>query len=270
MSRLDELITELCPNGVEYKTLGTFATVSRGGNFQKKDFVENGEPIHYGQIYTRYGLFAEETFTFITKEMAARQKFAEPGDIVMAITSENIEDVCKCLCWMGKNRVAVSGHTAIIHHSIDPQYLAYYFHSTHFFEQKRKLAHGTKVIEVTPDKLVDIKIPVPPIEVQREIVHILYNFTKLTAELTSELTARKKQYEYYKDLLLSFSDNGATIERHADRLTEIASLQKKFGYAIVETQEVKKDSFWIMPATPKFQDDGIPYITSKKDRKSVV
>lgn len=59
MSRLEELIAEFCPNGVEYKKLGDFSKISRGGNFQKKDFSDNGVPcIHYGQIYTRYGFFA--------------------------------------------------------------------------------------------------------------------------------------------------------------------------------------------------------------------
>lgn len=53
--------------------------------------------IHYGQIYTKYGLFADKTITFITEEQAKKQKFANMNDIVMAVTSENIEDVCKCL-----------------------------------------------------------------------------------------------------------------------------------------------------------------------------
>ena len=53
MSRIDELIAELCPNGVEYKKLGEVATISRGGSFQKKDFCEDGVPcIHYGQIFS--------------------------------------------------------------------------------------------------------------------------------------------------------------------------------------------------------------------------
>ena len=70
MSRLDELIAKLCPNGVEYKTLGEIATISRGGNFQKKDFCDMGVPcIHYGQIYTRYGLYADKTITFIQKNV---------------------------------------------------------------------------------------------------------------------------------------------------------------------------------------------------------
>ena len=205
MSRLDELIKKLCPNGVEYKKLGEVATISRGGNFQKKDFAESGIPcIHYGQIYTKYGLFADHTFTFLSKEKAKTQKMAVNSDIVMAVTSENIEDVCKCLAWLGNENVAVSGHSAIIHHKLNPKYLVYYFHSAHFFAQKRKLAHGTKVIEVTPSKLNDVMLPVPPLEVQREIVHILDHFTLLTAELT----ARQKQYEYYRDKLLTFDVHG--------------------------------------------------------------
>ena len=206
MSKLDKLLRELCPDGVEYKKLGEIATISRGGNFQKKDFLTEGVPcIHYGQIYTKYGLFTDKTFTFISEECAKKQKRAQPNDIVMAVTSENIEDVCKCLAWLGDEPVAVSGHSAIIHHDQNAKYLVYYFHSQMFFAQKRKLAHGTKVIEVTPDALVDITLPIPPAEIQCEIVRILDNFTNLTAELTAELTARKMQYSYYRDNLLSFN-----------------------------------------------------------------
>lgn len=216
MSNLEELIERLCPDGVEYKTLGDVATISRGGNFQKKDFTEQGKPcIHYGQIYTRYGLFTDKTLTFINDECFAKQKYAEPNDIIMAVTSENIEDICKCVAWLGTEKVAVSGHSAIIHHSLDPKYLAYFFHSQHFFNQKRRLAHGTKVMEVTPDTLMSIKLPVPPLEVQREIVRILDNFAIATAEiqqkLQEELAARQKQYEYYRDLLLTFKPNESTM-----------------------------------------------------------
>ncbi len=218
MTKLNELIQQLCPDGVEYKTLGNFATISRGGNFQKKDFRDDGFPcIHYGQIYTKYGLFVDKTVSFISPACASKQKTASKNDIIMAVTSENIEDVCKCLVWLGDGEVAVSGHSAIIRHSQNPKYLAYYFHSRMFFDQKRKLAHGTKVIEVTPDKLASVKIPLPPIEVQREIVRILDDFAEQTeqlkASLTAELTARKKQYEYYRDKLLTFDVFGGGTNR---------------------------------------------------------
>lgn len=204
MTKLEELIQELCPDGVEYKPLGDIATISRGGSFQKKDYTENGVPcIHYGQIYMYYGLFAEKTLTYISEEVAQKQKFADPGDIIMAVTSENIDDVCKCMAWLGSEKAAVSGHTAIIHHSINPKYLVYWLNSSIFYQQKVKIAHGTKVIEVAPARLTDIILPVPPQPVQREIVRILDNFT----ELTAELAARKKHYEYYTEQLMNFGDN---------------------------------------------------------------
>ena len=218
MEKLTKLIEQLCPDGVEYKMLGDIANISRGGSFQKKDFVEEGVPcIHYGQIYTKYGLSTNETFTYISDQVAKKQKYAHPNDIVMAVTSENIEDVCKCVAWLGNTSVAVSGHSAIIHHNQNTKYLAYYFHSSMFFTQKRKIAQGTKVIEVSPNKLNKISIPVPPIEVQAEIVRILDKFTELTAELTTELTTelanRKKQYEYYRHRILSIhSDKELALE----------------------------------------------------------
>ena len=199
MSKLNELIAQLCPEGVEYRTLGEIATISRGGNFQKKDFVDYGVPcIHYGQIYTQYNLFASKTISFISPDVARRQKIAVKNDIVMAVTSENIEDVCKCIAWLGDENIAVSGHTAIIHHDQNPKYLSYWLHSEMFSAQKRKIAHGTKVIEVAPAKLSNVVLPIPPLPVQSEIVRILDNFT----ELTAELTAREKQYKYYRDTLL--------------------------------------------------------------------
>ena len=205
MSELKRLMDTLCPDGVEYKKLGDIAVISRGGSLQKSDFQETGVPcIHYGQIYTKYDLFTSKTLTFISPERAKRQKMAEPGDIVMAVTSENLEDVCKCVAWLGQEKVAVSGHTAIIHHNQNTKFLTYYFQTEAFFAQKRKLAHGTKVIEITPSRLNDVIVPVPPLAVQSEIVRLLDNFTALTAALTAELAARKIQYEHYRDALLTF------------------------------------------------------------------
>lgn len=204
-------INKYCPNGIKYKKLEEFATINRGGSLQKKDFVDEGIPcIHYGQIYTKYGLFADKTFTYISEKIASKQKFAEKNDIVMAVTSENLKDVCSCLAWLGNEKIAISGHTAIIHHNQNAKFMSYYFHSIHFQKQKNKLAHGTKVIEVTPSKLKNIIIPIPSIVEQECIVDILDKFevmyNNLYSEISAEIEARKKQYEYYKDKLLTFKE----------------------------------------------------------------
>ena len=189
--------------------LDEIATITRGGNFQKKDFVENGRPcIHYGQMYTHFGIYADKTVTFVNDAVFEKSKIAKPGDIVMAVTSENVEDVCSCTAWMGDKDIAISGHTAIISHNQNAKYLSYFFHSKMFFNQKKKLAHGTKVIEVTPSKLGNIEIMLPSIEEQNRIVFILDRFDSLCNDiavgLPAEIEARQKQYEYYRDKLLSF------------------------------------------------------------------
>ncbi|CAD7289663.1 hypothetical protein LMG7974_01740 [Campylobacter majalis] len=150
---------------VKWVSLGEICEIVRGGNFQKKDFLSNGFPcIHYGQIYTKYGIFANETISFVSDEVAKKSKKAQTNDIIMAITSENVEDVCKSVAWLGKDEIAVSGHTAIIKHNQNAKFLTYYFHSKIFQNQKRKLAHGIKVIEVTPKDLLNLKIPLPSLK----------------------------------------------------------------------------------------------------------
>ena len=214
-----------CSN-VEYKKLGDISNIIRGGNFQKKDFIEQGKPcIHYGQIYTRLGTTTSKSITYLNDDVYSKSKKAMPNDIIMAVTSENIEDVCKCTVWVGNKDVAVSGHTAIIHPSINSKYLGYYFQTKMFFKQKKKLAHGTKVIEVTPDKLNDILIPVPPLSVQKNIVKILDRFDKLNNDMSeglpAEIETRKKQYEYYRDTLLSFDDKACSHFVKVEREREL-------------------------------------------------
>ena len=113
-------------------------------------------------------------------------------------------------CLLGNEKIAISGHTAIIHHNQNAKFMSYYFHSIHFQKQKNKLAHGTKVIEVTPSKLKNIIIPIPSIVEQECIVDILDKFevmyNNLYSEISAEIEARKKQYEYYKDKLLTFKE----------------------------------------------------------------
>ena len=160
MSRLSEMIARLCPNGVEYRKLGEIATIERGNGLQKSDFKPSGIPcIHYGQLYTKFNTSADSVLTYVSEETAKSLKRLHKGDILMAVTSENVEDVCRCIAWLGDGDVVVGGHTAIIRHAQNPKYLAYWFQTEDFFLQKKRLAHGTKVIEVTPKTLESITIP---------------------------------------------------------------------------------------------------------------
>lgn len=211
MSEIDRMIAEHCPDGVPVKALGNVGTFTRGSGLQKKDFVDEGVGcIHYGQIYTYYGTSATVTKSFVTPELFAKLKRAEPRDLVVTTTSENIEDVCTAVAWLGDGPIAIGGHSCVFKHELDPLYVAYYFQTEQFEIQKRKYVTGTKVKEIKPVDIARIKIPVPDLDIQRKIAEILGKTESLQAELQAdlqaELQARKRQYEYYRDQLLTFAD----------------------------------------------------------------
>lgn len=108
MNRIDRLIAEHCPDGVEFKTLGEVGEFIRGNGLQKSDLAEAGVgAIHYGQIHTHYGTWATETRSFVSKALADKLRKARPGDLVIATTSEDDEAVAKAVAWVGDAEVAV-------------------------------------------------------------------------------------------------------------------------------------------------------------------
>ncbi len=113
-SALASLLTP--QNNWETKTLGEIGNFKRGGSFTKSDFVSSGIPcIHYGQIHMKFGVKTEKNISFLPQSCEAKAKFAEKGDLIIAITSEDNEGSCKCTAWMGDEKVAVGGHIAVYH-----------------------------------------------------------------------------------------------------------------------------------------------------------
>lgn len=211
MESIEQMIKRLCPKGVEWKKISEIGTVMRGTSFQKKHFTDEGTPcIHYGQIYTQYAHHVYETFSFVGEEISRSPRRAKTGALIMATTSENIEDVGKCIVWLGEKDIIVSNDACFIQHSLNPKYLGYLLQTDYFNAYKKKVATGTKVIRINADAVADFVIPVPPLEIQSRIVEVLDKMATLTAELEAELKAeleaRKQQYEYYRSKLLTFNE----------------------------------------------------------------
>lgn len=191
--------------GVEWKTLGEIGTIVRGNGLQKTDFTDDGIGcVHYGQIYTRLGFSIDKTLTFVSEELADKLTQVEPGNLIIACTSENVEDVCKSVVWLGSETIVTGGHACVFKHNENPKYIGYCFITNDFFNQKKKYAYGAKVIDIKTEKLALIKIPVPERKRQQEIVSTLDTFESLIFNIKQELEARKKQYEYYREKLLTF------------------------------------------------------------------
>ena len=196
---------------IQYKTLGEVGTFIRGNGLQKKDLIESGVPaIHYGQIYTHYGVSTEQTISFVSSETAEKLKKVDYGDVIITNTSENLEDVGKAVAYYVKEQGITGGHATIFKPSekIIGKYLVYYTQTIEFSNQKRKYAKGTKVIDVSANDLAKISIPLPPIEEQERIVAILDKFDTLVNSISEglpkEIQQRRQQYEYYREQLLTF------------------------------------------------------------------
>ncbi len=213
MSKIFDLINELCPDGVEFRELGEICEFNRGKFLSKSDKDLGDIPmILYGELYTTYGDYISRIISCTSMERAQKASVATFGDILLPISSTTKEaQIGKASALMTKMPVYIGGDALILSHNQNPGFLVYCLNSKKFEKEKMKCVSGTTITHLSPSKLAKIKLPVPPMEVQREIVRILDSFTLLTAELT----ARKKQYEFYRDFLLSFDElnkNGGGCE----------------------------------------------------------
>lgn len=193
----------------KWMTLGEVGTFTRGNGLQKKDFTESGVPcIHYGQIYTYYGTSTEKTKSFCSPDLARKLRKAKYGDLVIATTSENVDDVCKSVVYLGKEEACVSSDAFIYSHNQNPKYIGYFFQTYFFQKQKLPYITGTKVMRISDKALSKIQIPIPPLAEQERIVSILDKFEALVSDLTqglpAEIAASQERYEYYRDKLLRF------------------------------------------------------------------
>ena len=212
LNKISEKIENVSRGGT-YKlyctTLGNIGEFTRGNGLQKSDFRDIGSPvIHYGQIYTKYGFAIDKTVSYADDKVFAKLRKAKPNDILIATTSENIEDVGKCVVWLGDKEVGFSGDMYSYSTNENSKYIAYYFQTLQFQRQKEKKVTGTKLIRIHSDDMEKFTITLPPIEIQNKVVKVLDKFQALLEDtkglLPTEIEQRRKQYEYYREKLLTF------------------------------------------------------------------
>ena len=231
MTKIDELIRKLCPDGVEYKTLGEIAVdIYRGAGITRDQVTAEGTPcVRYGEIYTTYGVLFDKCVSHTDESKLLSKKYFEHGDILFAITGESVDDIAKCCAYIGHEKCLAGGDIVVLKHNQNPKYLSYALATTDARQQKSKGKVKSKVVHSSVPAIREIKVPIPPIEIQREIVRILDDYTEniveLQNQLTAEITARQKQYEFYRDKLLTFGVlRGGTIDFRWRMLCEIADI----------------------------------------------
>ena len=233
MSRLNELIAELCPDGVEYRRIGDIADYEQPSNYLVKSTDYNDEfkiPV----------LTAGQTFILgYTNEKEGIYNASPEKPVII------FDDFTSAFKWVDFPFKAKSSAMKMITSKSDVL-IRYLFYLMGFLNYSSD-EHKRLWISVYSE----LQVPVPPLEVQREIVRVLDSFTLLTAELTAELIARKKQYEFYRDKLLSHDEKYP--------MKSLAELGKWSGG---KTPSMANRSFW--------EKGTIPWISSKDMKASTL
>ena len=206
-------------------TLKEIATsIYRGSGIKREQITESGIPcVRYGEIYTTYNTWFDKCVSHTQEECISNPKYFEHGDILFAITGESVEDIAKSIAYVGNEKCMAGGDIVVMKHQQNPRYLSHVLNTSFAREQKSKGKVKSKVVHSNVPSIEQIKIPLPSLEVQKRYADVLDNFEQICNDLNiglpAEIEARKKQYEYYRDLLLTFAETGNIIatDRQTDR-----------------------------------------------------
>ena len=233
MSKIENLIATLCPNGVEYKPIRELFKQFSGMTGVSNKWSDNGNCvfIDYMNAYKNIKIDVNRLENATVKKI--EQNTLSKGDILLTSASET-PDECAISSVIEDDiadNVFMDDHLFGIRlkeqyeKAINTSYVNYYMHTNKFRKDVFKSVRGVTRFYISLDTFMETKIAVPPLEVQCEIVHIMDDFTLLSAELSAELKARQKQYDYYTKKILSFEKN---IERK--KLKELVEFKNGKGH----------------------------------------
>lgn len=276
MSKLQELINKLCPNGVEFKPLREIGDFFGGlTGKSKEDFIDgNARFISYMNVFSNPALKLDLP-DFVKINDGEKQNMVQYGDILFTGSSETPNEC-------GMSSVVTTkpseplylnsfcfGFRLIDINTFNLDFLKHLLRSYEVRSQIAKTANGVTRFNISKKLFANIMIPVPPIEVQEEIVRILDSFSDYAAELQAELQARKQQYEYYRNLLLTFNPSAygcGTDDEQKDGVTTCGGHNykiqwKKLGDVFEMrngyTPSKNNSEFWVGGTIPWFRMDDI-------------
>lgn len=197
---------------VTWMKMSEIGAFIRGKRFVRTDIVNDGVPcIHYGDMYTYYGLYATQSKGRLRSELASKMRYAQKNDVVIVAAGENKEDIGIGLAWLGDEPAAVHDACFIFRSDLYPQYVSHYLRSNYYHKQIVKYVSEGKICSISAKGLGNAIIPIPSYEEQVRIATLLNYFEAFVSDLSqglpAEITAVQEQYKYYRDKLLSFPRN---------------------------------------------------------------
>ena len=199
-----ELSESIMPKeGWEEKTIGDICEIIRGKRFVRADIVQDGVPcIHYGDIYTHYGLSVTKTRGCIKPELAKKMRFAEKNDVVVVQAGENNWDIGVGVAYFGEEPAAVHDACFILKHKQNPMYISYYLRSYNYHWYLVDYVHEGKICSFLKPALEKAPIPLPPLSEQQQIVAHLDALSAKVKELEKINEQTQKECDALKQSML--------------------------------------------------------------------
>ena len=237
-------------NAHKYK-LGEIATVTKLAGFEFTNYVtysENGNIIALRGLNVKNGRLDLHDVKYVDKSDFSKLERSKLhiGDMLFTY----VGTVGQVAIVDEEDKYYLAPNVALIRCDKEvllPQYMKYYFQTTQFWDKQiRRLLQSSSMQNIPMEKIRKFEIAVPPLDVQNRIVNVLDNFEKICSDLNiglpAEIEARQKQYEYYRDKLLTFAENGNTILSRAEQSRALIKLlQYVFGYAVVTLEDIAEN-----------------------------
>ena len=257
MSKLEELIKEFCPNGVEYKNFYSVCKYVRGITYSSVQELFNpidGTPVlRANNIDLQTNTLILEDIKFVDESVKIKEEqWLKKDDILICAGSGSKEHIGK-IAYIFKNvNMTFGGFMGVIRANRDVLLSRFLFHflTSNMFKRhlsKVSASNSSTINNINNETWRNLQIPLPALPVQREIVRILDSFTLYSAELTAELTARRKQYEFYRDKLLNFNQQEVEIKKLSD------IFDTRNGY----TPSTSNKEYWATNDIPWFRVEDI-------------
>ena len=236
MNKIEKLIKKMCPNGVEYKKIKDIAILYNGlSGKTKNDFNNqaNSKYITYLNVFNNLSINVKELENVQINENEKQNK-VKYGDVLFTGSSETAEEcgMSSIINFSLNEDVYLNSFCFGLRvndaHLFNIDFLKYLFRSDDVRGKIIKCCNGVTRFNLSKSQFQNICIPIPPIEIQNEIVKILDTFTQLEAELEAELEARDKQYQYYRNKLLDFDNNQKLLQKLFEK--DNKEIDKKVKY----------------------------------------
>ncbi|MBS4331516.1 restriction endonuclease subunit S [Campylobacter vulpis] len=188
----------LIPHHWEVRRVATLGKFFKGSNISKNDLQDSGVcVVLYGDIYTKYEIKTKQFHSKIAENFAKDKTQILFGDLLFSGSGETKEDIGKCICYLGNEKAYVGGDVIVLRQmGQDSLFLSYVLNSDYIKYQKAVVSKGEIIIHIYASNLRDLKIPLPPLQEQKEIAEFL---DSKVAQIDSVIEKTKKQIELIKE-----------------------------------------------------------------------